>query len=272
MPTQFSPSLLLDDTLPETDYMTTNYAPSGIRRFAFAIVFLLLLPFFASLPAMIFQRVVAGVWLDTWGLLVIALAFTILMALILFELIYALRAEIEIGDRRLRMTLPNGRPHAMPMLAYTTHEIAYADIASVERVREVYGGTLAPVMMVSHWIVLDDHRRVLLGAVNEKCTDHIFPFEAIAKQVAERAGVAVVDVGIKKRQIKDRLLGLKASEADGTPLAEATLVEVNKQHRGVSFALISVFAFLLILGLVTDTMNRSLDLGERQPSTTLPFL
>lgn len=272
MPLQLSPSLLLDDTPPETNFMTTHYEPSGIRRFIFAIVMLVLTPFFVSLGPMIYQRIIAGVWLDTWGLFIIAIAFAVLMLLLLFELIYALRAEIEIGDRRLRMTLPNGMPQTMPMLSYRSHEIAYEDIAGIECRREVYGGTFARVMMVSYWIVLHDHRRILLGAVNDKCTDHIFPFDTIAEQIAERAEVEVTAVGPTKRPVRDRYLGLRAHEPDGTVIDDAALARVNANHRGASFALISVFAFLLVLGLVTDTLNSSLDLGERQPTTVLPFL
>jgi len=263
---------LLDDTHADPQPTITTYAPHGIRKTILAFVFLVLLPFYASLPAMIFQRVVAGVWLNTWGLFVIAAAFTALMVLLLFELIYALRARIELGAKTLELVLPQGSPGSIPMLNYRAHTIAYDDFDVIERRSEVYGGSLAPVLMQSTWVRLKDHRRILIGAVNSKSTDHVFPFGQIAEQIAERAGVEIVDLGAVKRPVKDAIVGLMAHETQGAMLSREEMEELNARHTNVVVALVCVFVFVLGLGIASDMLNGSTDLGERRPNVGISSL
>src|SRR5262249_8648349 len=123
------------------------YEAGGGRKFLFSFIFLLLLPFFASLPAMLYHRLAAQLWYDTIGLMIFAAAFAIIMLLIVFELVYSLRARIEIGEAALKFTLPAGRGGAMPKLFYRTREIPYSDIAAIETRREIYGGSTAPVLL-----------------------------------------------------------------------------------------------------------------------------
>lgn len=257
----------IDDTDTETRAVRTLYEAPGLRKTVFAIVFLLLLPFYASLPAMIFQRVVAGVWMDTWGLLVIAAAFTVLMALVLFELIYALRAEIEVGDDAVSFVLPMGGPGAIPMLNYRSQTVAYDRICSVEKRTEVYGGMFAPVLMTSTWLRLDDGRPILLGAVNASCTDSVFPFDDIARQIADRADVEIRDRGVVRRPIKDAVYGIAAGGTECASLDEAAIGEVNQRHRTFVWALVSVFVFLFAMGVASDLLRGTTDLGERAPNT-----
>jgi hypothetical protein len=268
MPTSQLRALIDDSAEPEAT-TRLRYEPHGVRKTAFCIVFLLLLPFYASLPAMIYQRVAAGVWLDTWGLLVIAVAFTVLMVLLVFEVIYALRAEIEIGDTEVRFVLPAGGPGAIPMFNYREQAVPYDKIRGVEHRTEVYGGTFAPVLMRSTWLRMDHDRKILLGAVNATCTDNIFPFDEIARQIAERAGIAVVDKGMVKRPIKDAVLGLAHGESQDASLGEAAIADVNSRHRQFVWAIVSVFVFLLAMGVASDFLERGTDLGERSPNTAL---
>lgn len=261
---------LLDDSHGLHPPETLVYEPGGAQKTVFAFVVLLLAPFYASLPPMLYQRFAAGVWLDTWGLVVIAVAFTILMALLIFELIYALAARVEVGAKALEFTLPRGGPGALPTLAYETRHIDYDEIAAVEQRAEVYGGTIAPVVMVSTWIRTKSDERVLLGAVNRNNVDHVFPFTRIAEQVAERAGVDVIDIGMVKRPVRDAVLGMRSHEAADAPLPDEAVASVNSRHRQFVYALLSVFVCLLALGLAVDFLNGSTDLGERAPNTPLP--
>ena len=88
-------NILSDDsyTHPEGEAEKTFYEVGGGRKTFFALAFIVLLPFFVSVPVMLYQRIAKGVWLDTWGLIIIALAFLAIMLLILFELIFSLRAK-----------------------------------------------------------------------------------------------------------------------------------------------------------------------------------
>ena len=71
----------------------TYYECGGGRKTFYALAFIILLPFFISLPVMLTQRIMKGVWLDTWGLMVIAVGFTLIMMLVLFELVFSLTAR-----------------------------------------------------------------------------------------------------------------------------------------------------------------------------------
>ena len=99
----------------------TVYAAGGGRKFAFSFVFLLLLPFFISLPPMLFWRISQGHWQGTVGLVVLALGFTFIMFLLFIEVMHSLMTRIELGDTSVKMTLPSGRgPTPSSAIAPTT--------------------------------------------------------------------------------------------------------------------------------------------------------
>ncbi len=133
----------------------TVYASTGGRKTVFSFVFLILAPFFLSLPFMLFMRVKHGLIGDAVGLLFIAIPFAILMFLILVELLFSIRARIELGDQQVAMTIPAGRGPT-PMLRYKSYVIPYADIQAVETRREIYGGSLVPVLLKGSRIILKD--------------------------------------------------------------------------------------------------------------------
>ena len=133
----------------------TVYAAGGGRKFAFSFVFLLLLPFFISLPPMLFWRISQGHWQGTLGLVVLAIAFTFIMFLLLIELMHSLMARIELGETSVKMTLPSGRGPT-PIVRYRSHDIPYDQIKAVETRREIYGGSVAPVLLQGARLVLKD--------------------------------------------------------------------------------------------------------------------
>jgi hypothetical protein len=231
----------------------TVYAAGGGRKLAFSFVFLLLLPFFASLPAMLFWRISQGHWLGTLGLLVLALGFAFIMLLVVVELMHSLMARVELGERSLKMTLPSGRGPT-PMLRYRTQEIPYDQIKSVETRREIYGGSLAPVLLKGARLILKDNSAVKLGYVSEANTDPCFPFPEIARQIAERAGVAVEDKGSVRRSLQKKLLGLKreiVDEEEG-PVDEAEIEALNKSHHRWVMRLIWLLVALVGVGIALD--------------------
>ena len=60
----------------------TVYEAGAGRKTALALAFLILLPFYASLPAMLARRLVHGLWFDTIGLIVFS---ALLMLLVLMH-------------------------------------------------------------------------------------------------------------------------------------------------------------------------------------------
>ncbi|MEL6873218.1 MAG: hypothetical protein AAFO62_10605 [Pseudomonadota bacterium] len=268
MAVEFGVATLLDDDARQVTEKPV-YEPSGFQRTIFGIVFLILLPFYASLPVMIYQRIATGVLFDTWGLAVIAIGFTILMLLILFELIYALRTRVALDDDAIRFTIPRGGPGLIPMLSYRKETVPWEDVAGVELRREVYGGSFTPVVMASTRILLKNGTAVLLGSVNENNPDHSLPFHVIGRQIARAADVPFKDLGYVKRNERKPIVGVAEGEGDGTPLSVADVAKLNRRHNEVVIALASVIALLFALSIAADVMDGNSDLGERAPNTPI---
>jgi hypothetical protein len=231
----------------------TVYAASGLRRLAFSFVFLLLLPFFASLGPMLFWRVSQGHWEGTFGLLLLAAGFTLIMFLVVVELMQSLRSRVEIGPTSVKMTLPSGRGPT-PILRYKSYDIPYDQIKAVETRREIYGGSLAPVLLQGARLILKDGTAVKLGYVSEANTDPCFPFPAIAQQIARCAGLTVVDQGNVRRSIKKKYFGLKnglLSEPEGA-VEQSDIDALNAAHHRWVMWLVWLLAALVVVGVALD--------------------
>jgi len=241
------------------------YKASGGRKTFFSFAFLILLPFFASLPAMIYARITHGLWLDSVGLAIFALCFTAVMFLLLVELMLSLRSRVVLGPKGVKMTLPSGRGPT-PMLRYRTNKMDYDEIQSVETRREVYGGSLAPVLMKGARIIKKDGEAVKLGYVNESNVDPTFPYPVIAKHIADRARLPLIDRGNVRRSARAKFLGLRAraqsrDTADSTAAADDTLdetqiTELNHRHRSVMLGVLGALAALLLLGIALDVASQ----------------
>ncbi len=237
------------------------YKASGGRKTFFSFAFLVLLPFFTSLPAMIYARITHGLWLDSVGLAIFALCFTAVMFLLLVELMLSLRSRVVIGSKGVKMTLPSGRGPT-PMLRYRSHKMDYDEIQSVETRREVYGGSLAPVLMKGAQVTKKDGETVKLGYVNEANVDPTFPYPVIAKHIADRARLPLIDRGNVRRSARAKFLGLRArsqartTDSDTAPqddtIDEAQITELNHRHRSVMLGVLGVLAALLLLGIALD--------------------
>jgi hypothetical protein len=231
----------------------TVYEASGGRKLAFSFIFLILLPFFASLPAMLFWRLSQGQWLDTFGLMVLALGFSFILLLVVVELMQSLRSRVEIGETSVKLTLPSGRGPT-PMVRYRDHDIPYDQIKAVETRNEVYGGSVAPVLLKGARLILKDDSVVKLGYVSEANTDPCFPFPLIAQQIAARVGVPVAHKGCVRRSVQKKLLGLKReiiAEVE-EPVGDYEMVVLNNKHERGVMRLVWLLAGLVVLGIAMD--------------------
>jgi len=231
----------------------TVYAAGGGRKFAFSIVFLILLPFFISLPPMLFWRISQGHWQGTVGLVVLAIAFTFIMFLLFIELMHSLMTRIELGDTTVKLTLPSGRGPT-PIVRYRTHDIPYDQIKAVETRREIYGGSMAPVLLQGARLILKDDSTVKLGYVSEANSDPCFPYPEIAQKIAERAGLKVEHRGNVRRSVQKKYFGLSRgflSEDEGT-VDESDIEALNKSHRRWVMRIISLLVGLVVLGIALD--------------------
>src|SRR4029450_8621260 len=114
------------------------YEAGAGRKLFLSLAFLILVPFYASLPAMLIQRLMHGLWLDTIGLMAFTAMFTGVMALLGVQLYHALRSRVEFGDTAVRITLPQGSG-ATPMLRFSNKLVPYDQIEAVETRRVLFG-------------------------------------------------------------------------------------------------------------------------------------
>ncbi len=85
---------------PEGKHQNVIYRASSGRKTVFSFLFLILLPFFISLPAMFIMRLQNGLVSDAIGHAIMAVAFTLLMILILYELIFSRCVPVSSLERR----------------------------------------------------------------------------------------------------------------------------------------------------------------------------
>lgn len=233
------------------------YKASGGRKTFFSFAFIILLPFFASLPAMIYSRVTHGLWLDSVGLGIFAVCFAAVMFLLLVELMLSLRSRVVLGTKGVKMTLPSGRGPT-PMLRYRTHQFDYDDVQSVETRREVYGGSIAPVLMKGARLTKKDGEIIKLGYVNEANVDPTFPYPVIAQHIADRARLPLIDRGSVRRSARAKFLGIRARAQAGDPnqvddtLSEDDIAALNDRHRTVVLVILGALAALLLVGVAAD--------------------
>lgn len=228
------------------------YAASGARKTIICFIFLLLLPFYASLPFMLAMRISHGLIADAVGLAVLALAFTALMFWLLVIMMFSLRASVQLGEKDVFMTLPAGRGPT-PMLIYKSYKLHYADIASVETRRELYGGSLVPVMMHGARLIMKDGSIIKLGYDAEANNDQAFPYIEIAHAIASHAGVPVLDRGHVRRSYASKMLGFIAP-ADAA-VTEDEIAAVNAGHNRFILFLTIALSMLVVAGLAMDLAN-----------------
>ena len=261
-------NILSDDsyTHPEGEGEKTFYEVGGGRKTFFALALIVLLPFFVSVPVMLYQRIAKGVWLDTWGLIIIALAFLAIMLLILFELIFSLRAKVDIGHNAVALTLPR-HGSLLPTFFYESRTIPYEDIEAVQTYCDCYGGSVAPMVLRGSRLILKTKETVPLGFVNDRDDDPRFPFPHIARQIAARARVPVKNLGHVQHALHRRMFGIKQLSPDELPADEVDTI--NRRHRSFLIALSLVFFVLLALGVSHDFLAGTNRWGEQSAGILL---
>jgi hypothetical protein len=235
------------------------YEAGSGRKTALSLAFLILLPFWASLLPMVIQRLIHGLWFDTIGLIIFSAVFTAVMALVGVQLYHSLRSRVELGDKAVKVTLPQGSG-AQPMLRFVDREIPYDQIEAVETRCVLFGNALAPVLLRATRLKTKDGGHVRLGNVNEDNVDAALPFPAIGAKIAERAGCKVVDGGTVRRSIERRVLGVlkrKTAIEESPALSDGDLALLKSRHARAMRYLIVVMAALVVGGIGIDLFTAS---------------
>jgi hypothetical protein len=234
-----------------------------LRKTLLSLVFLLLLPFFVSLPAMLYQRLTHQLWTDTIGFAIFAGAFALVMLLVVYELIHSLRSRVEINDTALKFTLPAAPGIGMPKLRYRKMEIPYSQIDSVEMRREIYGGSMAPILLRGARVITKEGDKIPLGYISEANVDPTLPLPDIASEVARRCGIEVTDRGNVRREFRRKLRGIQtvAGVDEGIPAAEVE--SLNRRHHNLVLMLCCGLFLMIAAGVLIDVSKSGVQLGER---------
>jgi hypothetical protein len=190
---------------------------------------------------------------DAIGLAIMAVAFSILMFLIVIELLFSLRARLELGEKAVKMTLPAGRGPT-PMLRYKSYTIPYDQVQTVETRREIYGGSLVPVLLKGARLITKDGTSVPIGYVSEANVDPCFPYPEIAKKIADRARLPLIDRGNVRRSFRRKFLGWKGAKRvdEVDTVDEAQIAALNRSHHNMVIGLVGALVVLIVVGIVDD--------------------
>lgn len=237
-------------------YNRTSYRVPQWRTLVFTVAFLLLLPFAASLPILIFQRAAAGQTGAIGPLLVLTLFMGSMIFLLGAELLRAVRTHISLGAAALTFRAP--RRGTLNPWRSVTGSISYRDIKAIEVRNEVVGGTWAPSVVAALYILTHDGRDICLGAHRPKPADHAFPLLLIARQIAQRSGVRLTFNGSLWRTIHGRYAAASIGKARGV-LVALTMAEINtikQQHRRHMLLAANLAVLIIVAGLTLDFASR----------------
>ncbi len=159
------------------------------------------------------------------------------------------------------MTLPAARGPT-PKMRYKSYDIPYEDIQTVETRREIYGRTVAPVLLQGARIVTKNGDKIPIGYVSEANVDPTFPYPEIARQIAERARLPLINRGNVWRSFRRKFLGFGGKSSDESDIVDDTqIASLNRGHKNFVGALICGLLVLLALGVVQD-LSSDLPIGQ----------
>jgi hypothetical protein len=104
---------------------------------------------------------------------------------------------------------------------------------------------------------LKDGSVVRLGYVSEANDEPVFPYVEIARKIAERARLAMIDRGSVRRSVRSKMMGIKASDSQNMLVEEGEIARLNASHNTFILALIGIVLLLLLVGIVQDFASGS---------------
>lgn len=244
------------------------YRVGWFRKVVLSFLVLLLLPFYVSLAPMLMARFAHGFPMGTGGLLLIGLAMTLIISLLVLQLIYAVRAKVELGQKAFRAVLPVRA--LSPRLTFDRRELAYEDVRAVEVRREVFGAPLAPVLMLGARVIPREGSPIILGFVNEKNIDPVFPVPEIAEEIARRSGIQLTEAGTVRRSVPHKMLGLVDPYAKAPKLEANDLDVLSRRHDRLMIALVVGLVALVLFGIGADYVTEHAQQASPTPAVTAP--
>lgn len=234
--------------MAEEKHSTRIYEASRGRKIILIIVFTCLIPFFISLPFMIYLRLSKGFYYDAAILSLFAILFAIWMIFLGAHILSSLRTRIQLNEQDAVFNVPNWRG-PLPLLPYRTISLTYENVQAVESRSEIYREAIIPVLMRASSIVTRDGERHILGYTKEQATDPAFPFSEISHEVAMRAGLPLSDKGTIHAGGQYLAAFRGAPSWDKSPLSPAAVQTARKAAQKFWWIMIAISSAILVAGV-----------------------
>lgn len=242
---------MASDTSKQNDEDTFSkiYQASSGRKIALIVVFIGLLPFFISLPFMIYLRASKGFTYDAIILAFIMVLFALWLTFLGIHILSSLRTKIRLNELDAEFILPNWRG-PLPLLPYRKISMTYDDVQKVEQRGEIYREAILPVMMRSSCIITQDGSRHILGYSKEMATDPAFPFSEISHEIAMRAGLPLSDLGtvLAGGQYKAAIKG--PPDWDKPPLSPEVVQTAHRASQKFWWITVAIGAAFIVVGIL----------------------
>ncbi len=221
------------------------------RKTILSFVFLVLLPFLASLPVMIVLRSIHGFWGDAASAAVLAVLFGCWMLFLFVNIVSAFRTRIAIDDDKVVLSVPRWRgPN--PGIRYLRETIALEDIEAVETRCEIYRTVQVPVLTRATVLRKRNGDQILLGYINEDAPDPALPYPDIGRLIAERAGAFYVEKGCVHGGSHVRALASGPPAWDAPPLSHSDFAAYKRNHTWAMTGFAIILFGLAAIGLFID--------------------
>ena len=213
------------------------------------IVFLLLLPFFISMPVMFGMRILHGKFVDAASLGLMAVLLGVALAFLYLQIKAARRTRIELDENEVKLTVPTWRGPT-PFGPFIEEKISYSDIDCVEQRGELYRMMGVVGLRKASCVVTKDGKRIVLGYETEQEDDEPIPFSRIASEVASNAAVSLVNKGAVNVGTQFGAAFGGTPSWDTPPITAKEAGEAQKRARQIFVGMIGGFIILVIIAIV----------------------
>ncbi len=229
-----------ENSAKEIKQKPDTYKVSIGRQIVLWITFLMFLPFFISMPIMIFMRIAHGKFMDTISLgLIFAFSFIGILFIIL-QILAAGRQRIDVHRDKVTLKLPTWRGPT-PTGPVIKTELSFSDIQAIEKRGEIYAlmGLLGLREVSS--IITSDGKRYVLGYVTENEADAPVPYNKVTQVLSEKTGKPVLHKGAVNGGTQIGAMFKGAPSWDTAPLNASDVNAIRRRARRITLALIILF-------------------------------
>ncbi len=225
-------------------FETEIYKVGLARQIVLWLMFIMFLPFFMSMPAMIFMRATHGNVVDASALGAVFFLSILGMGFIVLQILTMGRMRVELYDDRMDLTVPTWRGPT-PFGPIVEQQIPYASISKIEQRGGLYAFWGILGLHKASSVITADGQRYVLGYVAENDSDAPIPLQQVVTSLADRSQKPLEDKGSVNAGTQVGAILLGAPSWDKEPLEVKDVDKVRKRaHR---LALLSLVGFFVLL-------------------------